>query len=351
MKKELSKSAGIKEIAKALGTSIGTVDRALHSRPGISPGTRARVLKMAEKLNYRPNVAARSLKLNRNLRLAVHLPEQIALFFDPLREGVRAAAASTLGLRVELDFRTYPRLGEGEIELLEKDLERGYDGLILTVGNPQRIDPLLRQMAARNIPVICVASDAPHSPRLASVSVDAFVSGGIAAELLAMTAVQGGSVAVVTGNLSTQDHAEKLRGFAATLAVIAPQLQLLAAVESHERPEDAYRETIALIKGNSRLNGIYINTANSLPVLRALEEQRLLGRVQVITTDLFPQLVPLIESGGVLATLHQRPFTQGKVAFETLIRYLVDHSKPTVVTKLAPHIVLRSNLPLFSKQM
>lgn len=306
---------------------------------------------MAEKLNYRPNVAARSLKLNRNLRLAVHLPEQIALFFDPLREGVRAAAASTLGLRVELDFRTYPRLGEGEIELLEKDLERGYDGLILTVGNPQRIDPLLRQMAARNIPVICVASDAPHSPRLASVSVDAFVSGGIAAELLAMTAVQGGSVAVVTGNLSTQDHAEKLRGFAATLAVIAPQLQLLAAVESHERPEDAYRETIALIKGNSRLNGIYINTANSLPVLRALEEQRLLGRVQVITTDLFPQLVPLIESGGVLATLHQRPFTQGKVAFETLIRYLVDHSKPTVVTKLAPHIVLRSNLPLFSKQM
>lgn len=261
---------------------------------------------MAEKLNYRPNVAARSLKLNRNLRLAVHLPEQIALFFDPLREGVRAAAASTLGLRVELDFRTYPRLGEGEIELLEKDLERGYDGLILTVGNPQRIDPLLRQMAARNIPVICVASDAPHSPRLASVSVDAFVSGGIAAELLAMTAVQGGSVAVVTGNLSTQDHAEKLRGFAATLAVIAPQLQLLAAVESHERPEDAYRETIALIKGNSRLNGIYINTANSLPVLRALEEQRLLGRVQVITTDLFPQLVPLIESEASL-----QPFISG----------------------------------------
>ena len=351
MKKKLSKSAGIKEIAEVLGVSIGTVDRALHSRPGINPETRARVLKMAEKLNYRPNVAARALKLNRNLRLAVHLPEQIASFFDPLREGIRAAAASTLGFKVELDFRIYPRLGEGEIDLLKKDLEREYDGLILTAGNPQRIDPLLRQLAARNVPVICVASDAPHSPRLASVSVDAFISGGIAAELLAMTCTHDGSVAVVTGNLSTLDHAEKLRGFAAALAVMAPHLQLLAAVESHEKAEEAYLETTALLNRHSRINGIYVNTANSLPVLRALEEQGLLGRVQVITTDLFPELVPLIESGSVLATLHQRPFTQGKIAFETLLRYIVDHSKPTLITKLAPHVVLRSNLPLFSKQM
>ncbi|HZU08931.1 MAG TPA: LacI family DNA-binding transcriptional regulator, partial [Pseudacidobacterium sp.] len=65
MKQKSTKPAGIKEIAAALNISIGTVDRALHDRPGVSPKTRAKVMKMAEKLNYRPNVAARSLKLNR----------------------------------------------------------------------------------------------------------------------------------------------------------------------------------------------------------------------------------------------------------------------------------------------
>jgi LacI family transcriptional regulator len=55
-----------------------------------------------------------------------------------------------------------------------------------------------------------------------------------------------------------------------------------------------------------------------------------------------------MESGGVFATLHQRPFTQGKMAFETLARYLVHGAKPKVVTKLPPHIVLRSNLGLFT---
>jgi LacI family transcriptional regulator len=82
-----------------------------------------------------------------------------------------------------------------------------------------------------------------------------------------------------------------------------------------------------------------------------LEERRLLDHIQVITTDLFPELIPLLESGKILATLYQRPFTQGKVAFETLTQFLVDGVRPDEFTRLAPHIVLRSNLHLFSGRL
>lgn len=352
MKGEPYKPAGIKEIANALGISIGTVDRALHGRQGISLKTRAKVLKMAAKLDYKPNIAARSLKLNQRLRLAVHLPEQIACFFDPVREGISAAAEAVVGgVRVKLDFRSYPRLGEGDIEKLEADLADKFDGFILAVGNQSHIDPVLRKLADRHIAVMCVASDAPRSPRLASVSVDSSVSGGIAAELLARTVPRGGSVVPITGDLNTQDHVEKLRGFAGTLATFAPHLQLLPSIESHESPEEAYRETVALLRRKPRPDGIYINTANSLPVLRALQEHGLLGKIQVVTTDLFAELIPFIESGGVLATLNQRPYTQGRLAFEILVRYLVEGVRPQTVTRLAPHIVLRSNLSLFSSRL
>ena len=40
MVKEGAKPAGIKDIARALGVAIGTVDRALHGRSGVSPVTR-----------------------------------------------------------------------------------------------------------------------------------------------------------------------------------------------------------------------------------------------------------------------------------------------------------------------
>jgi LacI family transcriptional regulator len=346
-KEESSNPAGIKEIARLLGISIGTVDRALHARPGISPKTRARVLKKAAELKYTPNTAARSLKLNRRLRIAVHLPRQITSFFDQLRDGIRAAARNA-GSIVELEFRTYPYIGKGDVELLEADIGRQYDGVITTPGNPARFDPVIRRLVAQGTPVICVASDAPGSGRLASVTVDAGVSGSIAAELFARTLQRPGSVAAITGDLGTLDHAEKLQGFAATLASMVPHLSLLPAFETQDRPADATHAAIALLRLNPRPAGIYINTANSLPVLRALEKRNALDEIQVIATDLFPELVSFLESGKILATLYQRPFTQGKTALEALLRYLLDGIAPQTSTRLAPHIILRSNLPLFA---
>jgi LacI family transcriptional regulator len=350
VKEELPKPAGIKDIAEALGVSIGTVDRALHARPGVNPETRAKVLKVAEQLNYRPNVAARNLKLNRNVRLAVHLPEQIASFYDPVREGIRTAARDALGMRVEVDFRNYERFGQEDFDLLERDVEKGYDGFILAPGSPRKMDPLLRRIEHRGGHSLFVATDAPHSPRLAFVGSDAYVCGAIAAELLAMQLRQTGSVAVMTGDLTIEDHAQKLRGFAATIAVMAPHLHLLPAVESHDDPQQAYEKTLELLAHKPLPGGIYVCTANSLAVIQAIEELGLTGKIQVVATDLFPELVPLIESSMVFATLHQRPFTQGKMAFEALSRYLIHGSRPRLVTKLPPHIVLKSNLRLFSGQ-
>jgi len=345
------KAAGIRDIADALGTSIGTVDRALHGRSGVSARTKARVLRMAEQLGYKPNIAARSLKLNRKIRVAAVLPREIAAFFDPLREGILSAAEEAIGMHVTLDFIDFPRLGSGDLKALESAAASHYDGILFTPGRPSELASVMRRIVGQNIPMLCVAGDVPDSGRIASVTVDAYTSGGLAAELLSHKLQTPSRVATITGELAIFDHAEKLRGFAAGLAVLAPHLTLLPVVETHDNPEDAYRKSAALLKSKTRPDAIYISTANSLPVFRALEEQKLLGQVQVVTTDLFHELVPLLESGRVLATLYQRPEAQGKMAFETLMGYLMDKDKPAKTHRFAPHIILRSNLPLFVNRL
>src|SRR3954463_11639267 len=127
--------AGIKDIALALGVSIGTVDRALHGRAGINAMTRARVLKMAQTMGYRPNFAARHLKLNRKLQISVHLPREIASFFDALREGIEEAAAPFQS-SIHIHNRSYPHLGEKDIELFEQALADDTQGIILAPGHP-----------------------------------------------------------------------------------------------------------------------------------------------------------------------------------------------------------------------
>ncbi|MDR3735869.1 MAG: LacI family DNA-binding transcriptional regulator [Acidobacteriaceae bacterium] len=342
------KPPGIRDIAKALGISIGTVDRALHGRSEISPTTRDLVLKKAEQLGYQPNVVARSLKLSRRLRIGVYFPRQIVSFFDSLRAGVRDAAATFPGVNIELVFRTFPRLDEGDLELFDIDTNEKFDGILVAPGNPDHIGPALSALASRGVAVVCVASDAPGSERLASVTADADASGAIAADLFSKSIQKSGRIATIIGGKATLDHAEKLSGFATNLAAFAPHLSLLPAIESHEKPNLAYRQAVSLFSHKPYPLGIYISTANSIPVMRALTEQQLLGKVQIITTDLFPALFPFIESGAILATLYQRPFAQGKIALQLLLRYLLDGVVPESHIRLAPHIVLRGNLALFS---
>jgi LacI family transcriptional regulator len=343
---ESHKPSGIKDIAKALGVSIGTVDRALHGRPGVNPITRTRVLRMAKELDYHPNVAARNLKLRKKIVISVLLPEEIASFYDVLREGIREAARP-FESTIELQFRSYPRLGEGDAALFEQALEQGANGIILAPGRPDALKTLIRRAARNQVPVVCVTTDAPGTERLATVSSDAYTSGSMVAELLSRCLPRGGEVVIVTGDLGTYDHAEKVRGFREMLERMMSGLSVAEVIEAHDEPELAYRMTGESLARRPELSAVYVSTANSMPVVRALEERGVLGQVTVMTTDLFPTLVPLIRSGKVMGTVYQRPRAQGRMAFQALYQFLVEGNCPQVRHRVPPHIILRSNLDLF----
>lgn len=347
---ETHRPVGIKDIARALGVSIGTVDRALHAKPGVNPMTKARVLRMAETLGYRPNLAARHLKSQKVYRVAVHLPREIALFWDSLREGIREAAAP-FAPALQVEFRTYPRLGEGDVELFQQALEDGTSGLIIAPGDPAALKALIRKAAKKNIPVACVVTDAPDTQRLTSVSADPFTVGAVAGEFLSRCLPGGGPVAFFTGWLHTQDHAEKLRGFESSLQTLGRQLRLAAVVEAHDDEEEGHRRARQLLKAQPGLKGLYVSTVNSLPVLRALHEAGRLEPLTVVTTDLFPKLMPWIRQGKVAATVYQRPVSQGRMALQALYQFLVDGTCPPPRMKVVPHLVMRSNLDLFLERL
>ena len=337
---------GIKDIARALGISTGTVDRALHGKPGVNALTRARVLSTAQSLGYRPNLAARYLKSRKQLRISVHLPREIALFWDTLREGIRQAAAP-FAPALHVDFRSYPRLGEGDTALFEDALQDGTNGLIIAPGNPAALKPYIRKAARKDIPVVCVITDAPDTPRLASVSADPFTVGAVAGELLARFQPSGGKVAFFTGWLSMQEHAEKLRGFESSLATAGGALRLGPIVEAHDDEREAHRRALAVLRAHPDLTSIYVSTVNSLPVLRAAEQEGRLPGLTVVTTDLFPELVERIRAGTIAATVYQRPLSQGRLALQALYQFLLNGVRPSTRIHVVPHLVMRSNLDLF----
>lgn len=77
-------NVNIKALAERCGVSIGSVDRALHNRPGINALTRKRIIDKAKELRYRPNLPARSLVMGTTKTVGIVVFDLVHAFFSQL---------------------------------------------------------------------------------------------------------------------------------------------------------------------------------------------------------------------------------------------------------------------------
>lgn len=85
-------SVTIKDIAKALGVSTSTVSRALNGSYEIGTETKKLVLEYAEKINYRPNPIALSLKEQKSHSIGVVVCEVANDYFSQAINGIESIA-------------------------------------------------------------------------------------------------------------------------------------------------------------------------------------------------------------------------------------------------------------------
>lgn len=135
---------GIRDLARHLDISIGTVSRALNDRADVSPLTRERVREAAAKLGYSPNQSGRSLRLGRTDLIAIIVP---------------GGSENTLINRVFLSVLDGLKRGLGE---------RGLDlAIYLESGADDRM-AALRRVAERGLAdALIIADTEPFDPRVA----------------------------------------------------------------------------------------------------------------------------------------------------------------------------------------
>lgn len=198
--------------------------------------------------------------------------------------------------------------------------------------------------------MVCVSTDVPKSSRLALVSVDTLASGAIAADLMGLT-LRTGKVAVTLAEVSTMEHAEKLRSFENTLHSLYPGLQMLPPIEDHNLETLAYEKSCRLFSEHPDLGGIYITTDASIPVIHAARDLGLVNKMTIVATDLFPALSNEIRAGAVNATIFQRPKSQGRLAFKVLYEFLSFGKCPHSRLTLMPHLVTRGSLDFMCQRL
>jgi LacI family transcriptional regulator len=337
-------------IAKKLDISIATVSRALQNHPAITEETKSRVLKKAKEVGYTPNLAARYLVSKRGLRIAVNTPREISSVYDLVRQGIRDEAKPLEGIGLKLVDYTFPHLGKGQRKAFEQALADEVDGIIIVPGNPEILKAGFAQARKQKVPLVCLLTESPLAGKISTVAVNAASCGALAGELMSRLLPSKCSVAVTLGDLKVTDHKEKFESFQRTVQMQSAGIRVYRAIENHESTTEAYEKTLTFLKKHPELKGLYISTGNGIPILQAIEDARMIGKINILGTNLYNEVIHRIRKGDVLGTFYERPYSHGRIALRLLYEYLTAGTAPPSRIALEPLLVMRGNLDSFVRE-
>ena len=118
----------MKDIARDLGVSVVTISKVLRNHPDVGDETRERVLARVKELDYRPNLAARSLVTGRTYLVGLVVPDLLHPFFAEIAKSISEVLRQSGYYLIVSSSEEDPDLEEQEIDQL---LARRLDILII----------------------------------------------------------------------------------------------------------------------------------------------------------------------------------------------------------------------------
>ena len=335
----------ITDLAKELGLSVCTINKALTGKSRISEETRTRVIEAAERLGYKASAVARSMG-RPVIKLAAIHPDAWPSHIEELFKGVRERLSELSDYRVEAGFKTTGSFSDAKAFLAAvKDIAKtGASGLIVSFGDFQEKDRLRiwDALNSSGIPHVILGSpaDGAHG-HLSCVWQDCRLCGRLAANLLSMSVPKGSRTAIFIGRKDHLDHHLKIEGFrkeAIRLGLPPPEI-----CEAFDKPELAFPTAKRLFNSNADISGIYIGTENAQGILDFIGNDIGSDKVNVVATGTSKPIAEGFEKGLVQATIHQRQRVQGRLAVDTLFGFLDTGAKPEREILVAPQIMLPAN--------
>lgn len=341
------KRASVKDIAAKLHISLSTVHKALTGKPGVSEARRAEVLAVAEELGYVVNTAAQSLA-RKSINLAIILPRGWQEFFSELKCGMEKEIASLSEYKVNGFFFFITE--ESTTDELCRQIKDISADLILVCSSSVRLSKtVLAATEKLGLPVFRAGGGVDNPNSICDITVDAPLSGRLAADFFSCAVSSPICAAVFTGSLGIAIHAAKVQSFSERISEYGGKT--VSVCETDDDENIAYSEIAKLFRDHPETNCIYISTSTSKSVCRYIRENGLCGKVRLCGTDVFDELCENMKSGVMQATIYQNQEKVGRYAIRAAYEYLnIKNSYGSSFKEIerniliSPKLLLRANI-------
>lgn len=257
-------------------------------------------------------------------KYAVILKTQATDFWTKMWKGVEDKAAE-MGVQVDIYSAQSEEDFEGQVAILEKCINDGYDGIAIAPLSASNMVSTVAKATAAEITIVNIDEKLDMAEMekqggavVGFVTTDNVAVGAKGAGYIAENVEKGSKVAIIEGKAGNASGEDRRDG--AKKAFEDAGLEVVGSIPADWDRQKALDAATSFIQQNPDLKGIYCcNDTMALGALQAVINENKLGEIFVVGTDGDTEAVDSVNKGELSATVAQDPAGIGAKGLELLV--------------------------------
>ena len=341
---------GIKKIAKLANVSIGTVDRVLHKRPGVSKQTEKRVLNIIKETGYVKNTTASRLKLAsvKKIKIAILIPKDENKwrwsYWKLPKNGIIKAVEELSELGVEADFHDFSdstSFANQSREIFKED----YDAIVTVPFFKNESNDLLNLAKSEHIPVVFLDTEIVLDGPANFIRQNSYKAGMVAGRLLHGLVGSEGQYIIVNIINDKGVHAngkQREDGFRAFFKTMNQHVNIQTIDHPVNVDFAITKEMEDWLKKNTS-KGIFVTNSRAHLIPPLLNKHNI-SKTFVVGFDLNEKNIACLKNDEINFIINQKPKYQGYAAIKGLYNYLTTQDPSNLNLDIPIDIMVKENI-------
>jgi len=325
---ELPERIRIKDIARLADVSVGTVDRVIHGRGGVSENSKKRVEEILKQLNYQPNMYASALASNKKYLFICLLPQHLeGEYWTAVEKGLNDAVVAYSDFNLSMKMYYYdPYDYTSFISAGKEIIAENPDGVLITPTVVEFTRKFTTQLSELSIPYIFIDSNIPDLHPLSFYGQNSERSGYFAAKMLMLMAGKADEIAIFRqikeGIVGSNQQENREKGFRMYMNEYYPSCHIVELNLHPKSPIEDEQLMDAFFEEHPLLTcGITFNS--KVHVVGEYLEKKNIKDFNLIGYDLLERNVLCLKNGSVAMLIAQQPEIQGYNCIKALCDQLI----------------------------
>ncbi|WP_111706228.1 substrate-binding domain-containing protein [Lutibacter citreus] len=340
----------IKDIAVLANVSVGTVDRVIHNRSGVSIKTKKRIEQILKENNFKLNMIARSLALKKNQHIAVLIPDSDVdnLFWNSPLMGIQKAIDEVASFGITVKSFLFDQMdSDSYLNQFENLINTNPDAVIFSPFFTTETAKIVSELDKKDIPYIFLNIDVEGYNNSAFIGQDSYKSGYLVGKLMSLCCKENDTILIPHigskkyNNLVIEN---RIKGFQDYYKDNKIQFKKKEVKFEDMKNLQVISKTLnELLEKDSTIRGVWIPSSRIATICSCIDSDKL-KNLKLIGFDTTPQNIECLKNDEVTFLISQKSFNQGYQSIKILTDLLIQNEIPSRKIYSPIEIITKENL-------